>query len=98
MLLNLHSGLLATSQSYGFAGKFMAADQARMGLANTVRPDMTPAQIASVHQQDKALELQSVHSKVMFEAAQAMEDAARQRQKKEAERKQQAIANGVLFG
>lgn len=97
MFLNLYAKLTGVAQSTHFSGSAMQANQTRMGLANMANPNMTPVQVQGVQNIDKALEMQAIQSKTMYEAASLMAEAAASREKKEFDRRRQAIQNGSLF-
>lgn len=97
MFLQAFNTQFATNLNYGAAGGIFGSNQGRMQLANTANPNMTMNQVATLQQQDKALELQGAMSKTNYEVSIALQDAAEQRRKQEAQRRQQSISNGNLF-
>lgn len=97
MFLQSFNTGFATALNYQAASGIFGSNQGRLGLANTANAGMTMPQVATLQQQDKALELQGVQSKTNYEVSIALQDAAEQRRKKESERRQAAINNGFLF-
>lgn len=99
MISNYAAQLNAVNLRYNSVGQWTAANDARLKLANQATAFQgSPQAFISLHNQDKALELQGVQGKIFYEVALAMEEAARARQKKAADLRQQAIQNGALFG
>ncbi len=76
MILNLYNLLNATSNSHRFGAAAALADQSRIAMAGQMQPNMGPAALQNTFNLDRALELQSVQSKVMFAANQAMRESA----------------------
>jgi plasmid stability protein len=87
----------ATSLSFSGAGNAMAANEARMGLANGVTGNESQPEVASLAAQDKALSLESAYSGIQYQVAQAMQQSAQAMKKKDQEQRQRMLDNGVLF-
>lgn len=85
MISSLFAVYSAINGSYHSASLMFGASQQKINLANNVNPEMTPAETKSLMGMEKALDLQSVHAKVMFAAYQAMQQGATQQLKKELE-------------
>ncbi len=97
MIGPVFGGMSGASLSFNSAAGFMGDDDARVALANQVTGNETPAEIASIAAQDKALALHSAMAKTNYEVGLAMQDAGMSNQKKEMERRAQRIQNGYLF-
>ncbi len=88
----------ATNLSFAGAGNAFAADQSRMDLANSVTGNESPAEVADIAAQDKALALDSASSRLQYEVAQALQQRAQAMRKKDQEQRERMMKeNGVIF-
>lgn len=97
MVMPLAMSLFATNLAYDSAGVMFGANQARMGLADSVTGGESPASAASLQAQDKALTLQGIQAQTNYQVALAMQEAAQNLQKKNEEQRIRMIQNGALF-
>jgi hypothetical protein len=93
MLMPLIMSLQATELADDSEGAMFGANEARMGLAN----GESPTGIASLAQQDKAIELQGVQAKTNYQVAQVMFGNANRLRKKDQELTERMRRNGALF-
>jgi hypothetical protein len=89
--------MVATNLAYRSAGNLFGANQARMGLANSVTGGESQGDIVSLAAQDKALALQAAQDGTDYLASQAMQEEAQAMKKKEKELYERLRANGAIF-
>lgn len=87
---SLFSVMSAINGRYNMNSRAMNADQGMQALAGSVGPSSDINTVASM---DKALALESAHSKVMFAAYQAMQEDAQKRLKADLELQQRLNKN-----
>lgn len=95
--IGLSSSLMAAGGIHASAGQWFGASDARMALGNRVTGNETPAQLAAIQQQDKALELSQAKGKINYEYSTAMQDAADRRRLKNSERRRNLLQMGAIF-
>ncbi len=72
--------------------------EALLGLANRVRPDMTPQELIAVQQQEKEIVQRKIENDINYEYTSAWQESLETRRKKDLERRQRLLKAGVLFG
>jgi len=88
----------ATNLSFSGAGNAMAADQARMDLADSVSGGESPADLVSIEARDKALSMSSAKSWIDFEVAQALQKRAKDMHKRDMDQQRRLMdEDGVIF-
>ncbi len=90
------ASLQATAGLYGRPRDMGAIHQDQMALMNKARPDMSPAETASLAQQDKALALEGIQAKTNYLIDQARLEGAQNLRKKNREQRELLIGNGSL--
>ncbi|MDX2084669.1 MAG: hypothetical protein SFZ03_04700 [Candidatus Melainabacteria bacterium] len=98
MVLSLTTDGSVRAQALTASGDVMAKREALYRLGWQVHPDMTPEEQWHVHEQGQTLQVGIAKDEVMEEALNTWDDAIRKRQKKQQQRAQQNLSNGVIFG
>lgn len=89
-------GLSAAAGLNNTLGHGFAVLDRKLALANKVRPDMSPAELYALSQEDKALSLQLAKDDTNQKVYDAMLEADATRQQKERERRQRLQQLGVF--
>lgn len=69
-----------------------------IGLANQVRPDMTPEELVAVHQQEKELVMQKIKDDINYEYNFARHEFNEKRRKDKVKQRERLLNMGVIFG
>ncbi len=93
MLMNMY----ATNLAYGSANTMFGANQARMGLANTVTGTESPRRIVALADQDKALQFAGLNAQTNYLVSQQLQANADALRKSERELQQRLIQAGTTF-
>lgn len=106
-LSNMMALYMAVGGTHYYGNRMFQTHQDRMALANQAAkavgfgatiPLAPPlGSVEAIQGMDRALELQGIQAQVMYQANQAMLEAAQNRLKKEFEAQRQRIANGGMF-
>jgi hypothetical protein len=75
---------------------FSIADK-RLALMSRVTGRESPAELGAIYAYDKQLSIQEAQAKVKYEYTSQWQDSIKLMQKKESERRQRMIDNGVIF-
>lgn len=88
----------ATNLSFAGAGNAMAADEARLDLADSVTGGEFAADMLSLESQNKALSLDSANSWIQFQVAQGLQKRAKDMHNKDvAQQRRLMNEDGVIF-
>jgi hypothetical protein len=93
-LMGLYFG---TALAHDSAAGMFDVNESRMALANGVTGSENSAQLAAIHNMDKALALRGQMDAIHFKAAQLMADSAREQLKKNEEQRRRLMADGATF-